>query len=168
LSQVVHPYTTHSVCDLRLTSRPRPPYAHAYAEQGEIHCVRDRPSLPARSRGNQAQSLKPHPNNRVPLPAGLQARERLVPRDGPLPTFMPRFPPRSRPPPRGLRSRAAPTVHQTVYPSICQVPKNKAPRRLPSSSACSRKQSAMTIPCLLICDLLFVVYPCASLNRTLF
>jgi hypothetical protein len=69
-------------------------------------------------------------------------------------------PPRARPPPRGLRSRAVLTVYLTSCPLVCQVPNNKAPRRLPRSSACSRKQSALTIPGLLICYLLFVVYFC--------
>jgi hypothetical protein len=63
----------------------------------------------------QAGSQQAAPHNRVSLPAGLHAGERLVPRDVPLPTFLPRFPPRARPPPRGLRSRAVPTVHLRQY-----------------------------------------------------
>jgi hypothetical protein len=51
----------------------------------------------------------------------MSAGERLIPQDSPLPTFLPRFPPRARPPPRGLRSRAVPTVYLTVCPSLCQV-----------------------------------------------
>ena len=62
-----------------------------------------------------ALDQQPHPHNRVSLPAGLHVGDRLVPRDNPLPTFLPRFPPCARHPTRGLRSR----VIQTVVLAMC-------------------------------------------------
>ena len=58
---------------------------------------------------------QPHPIIACILPAGLHAGDRLFPRDNPLPTLLPRFPPRARHPKRGLRSR----VVQTVVLAMC-------------------------------------------------
>ena len=127
------------------------PFLDSFSANIAVEPFTGPPQAGSRRAAPQQSRVERHPGT----PAGLHAGERLVPRDSPLPTFLPRFPPRARPPPRGLRSRAVQTVHLIVCPSVCQVPKNKAPRRLPRSSACPRKQSAMMIPCLLSCDLLF-------------
>jgi hypothetical protein len=102
------------------------------------------------------------PHNRPLLTTGglqawligwLQAGGRLrrpCPQSSHLPTFLPRYPLLARPRPRGLRSRAVPTIHLPMFvratanpPPQWQVQTDKAPRRLPCLSVCSRRQQSV-------------------------
>jgi hypothetical protein len=81
------------------------------------------------------------PQSRVSPGRVARLGGRIVPRDNPLPTFLPGSPPRARSPPRGLRSRAV----QTLVLAMCVCGLNPPTQRQGQKSAELRRDSPLRL-----------------------